>query len=407
MKKYNKVVLAYSGGLDTSIIISWLKETYGCEVIAVVGNVGQNDELEGLKEKALASGASKIYIEDLTKEFVEDYIFPTIQAGAIYEGKYLLGTSFARPIIGKKLVEIALKEGADAICHGCTGKGNDQVRFELAVKHFAPDMDIIAPWRIWDIKSREEEIKYAEDHNIPLKITYETNYSKDKNLWHLSHEGLDLEYPENEPKYHKILELSNTLENAPDEATYISLTFEKGIAVALNGEKLSGVKLIEKLNDIGGKNAIGIIDMVENRLVGMKSRGVYETPGGTILYKAHKDLEELCLDKETAHYKEIIALKFADLVYNGQWFSPLRESLSAFVSKTQETVTGEVKLKLYKGNIVNAGMTSPYSLYSEEYATFGEDGVYNQKDAEGFINLFGLPTVVNSKMHSSINKQDQ
>ena len=407
MKKYNKVVLAYSGGLDTSIIISWLKETYGCEVIAVVGNVGQKDELEGLKEKALASGASKIYIEDLTKEFVEDYIFPTIQAGAIYEGKYLLGTSFARPIIGKKLVEIALKEGADAICHGCTGKGNDQVRFELAVKHFAPDMDIIAPWRIWDIKSREEEIKYAEDHNIPLKITYETNYSKDKNLWHLSHEGLDLEYPENEPKYHKILELSNTLENAPDEATYISLTFEKGIAVALNGEKLSGVKLIEKLNDIGGKNAIGIIDMVENRFVGMKSRGVYETPGGTILYKAHKDLEELCLDKETAHYKEIIALKFADLVYNGQWFSPLRESLSAFVSKTQETVTGEVKLKLYKGNIVNAGMTSPYSLYSEEYATFGEDGVYNQKDAEGFINLFGLPTVVNSKMHSSINKQDQ
>lgn len=407
MKKYNKAVLAYSGGLDTSIIISWLKETYGCEVIAVVGNVGQKDELEGLKEKALASGASKIYIEDLTKEFVEDYIFPTIQAGAIYEGKYLLGTSFARPIIGKKLVEIALKEGADAICHGCTGKGNDQVRFELAVKHFAPDMDIIAPWRIWDIKSREEEIKYAEDHNIPLKITYETNYSKDKNLWHLSHEGLDLEYPENEPKYHKILELSNTLENAPDEATYISLTFEKGIAVALNGEKLSGVKLIEKLNDIGGKNAIGIIDMVENRLVGMKSRGVYETPGGTILYKAHKDLEELCLDKETAHYKEIIALKFADLVYNGQWFSPLRESLSAFVSKTQETVTGEVKLKLYKGNIVNAGMTSPYSLYSEEYATFGEDGVYNQKDAEGFINLFGIPTVVNSKMHSSINKQDQ
>lgn len=407
MKKYNKVVLAYSGGLDTSIIISWLKETYGCEVIAVVGNVGQKDELEGLKEKALASGASKIYIEDLTKEFVEDYIFPTIQAGAIYEGKYLLGTSFARPIIGKKLVEIALKECADAICHGCTGKGNDQVRFELAVKHFAPDMDIIAPWRIWDIKSREEEIKYAEDHNIPLKITYETNYSKDKNLWHLSHEGLDLEYPENEPKYHKILELSNTLENAPDEATYISLTFEKGIAVALNGEKLSGVKLIEKLNDIGGKNAIGIIDMVENRLVGMKSRGVYETPGGTILYKAHKDLEELCLDKETAHYKEIIALKFADLVYNGQWFSPLRESLSAFVSKTQETVTGEVKLKLYKGNIVNAGMTSPYSLYSEEYATFGEDGVYNQKDAEGFINLFGIPTVVNSKMHSSINKQDQ
>lgn len=405
MKKYNKVVLAYSGGLDTSIIISWLKENYGCEVIAVVGNVGQKDELEGLKEKALSSGASKIYIEDLTKEFVEDYIFPTIQSGAIYEGKYLLGTSFARPIIGKRLVEIALNEGADAICHGCTGKGNDQVRFELAIKHFAPDMDIIAPWRIWDIKSREEEIKYAEDHNIPLKITYETNYSKDKNLWHLSHEGLDLEYPENEPKYHKILELSNTLENAPDEATYISLTFEKGIAVALNGEKLSGVALMEKLNEIGGKNAIGIIDMVENRLVGMKSRGVYETPGGTILYKAHKDLEELCLDKETAHYKEIIALKFADLVYNGQWFSPLREALSAFVNKTQETVTGEIKLKLYKGNIVNAGMTSPYSLYSEEYATFGEDGVYDQGDSAGFINLFGLPTVVRAKMQEKLKKE--
>ena len=408
MKKFNKVVLAYSGGLDTSVIIPWLKENYGCEVIAVVGNVGQKDsELEGLEEKALKTGASKIYIEDLTKEFVEDYIFPTIQAGAIYEGKYLLGTSFARPIIGKKLVEIALKEGADAICHGCTGKGNDQVRFELAVKHFAPDMDIIAPWRIWDIKSREEEIKYAEDHNIPLKITYETNYSKDKNLWHLSHEGLDLEYPENEPKYHKILELSNTLENAPDEATYISLTFEKGIAVALNGEKLSGVKLIEKLNDIGGKNAIGIIDMVENRLVGMKSRGVYETPGGTILYKAHADLEELCLDKATHHFKQSIALKFADLVYNGEWFTPLRESLSAFVDKTQETVTGEVKLKLYKGNIINAGMTSPYSLYSEEYATFGEDGVYNQKDSEGFINLYGLPTVVNSKMKESLKNKDK
>ena len=407
MKKYNKVVLAYSGGLDTSIIISWLKETYGCEVIAVVGNVGQKDELEGLEEKALNSGASKIYIEDLTKEFVEDYIFPTIQAGAVYEGKYLLGTSFARPIIGKRLVEIAIKEGADAICHGCTGKGNDQVRFEMAVKHFAPEMDIIAPWRIWDIKSREEEIKYAEDRKIPLKITYETNYSKDKNLWHLSHEGLDLEYPENEPNYEKILELSNTLENAPDKAEYITLTFEKGIATKLNGESLDGVSMIEKLNEIGGKHAIGIIDMVENRLVGMKSRGVYETPGGTILYKAHKDLEEICLDKETSHYKETVALKFADLVYNGLWFTPLREALSAFVAKTQETVTGEIKLKLYKGNIVNAGMTSPYSLYSEEYATFGEDGVYNQKDSVGFINLFGLPTVVNAKMNQSLKKQDK
>ena len=402
-----KVVLAYSGGLDTSITIPWLKENYDIDVIAVCGNVGQDDDMKKVHDKAIASGAIKAYCVDLKEEFITTTIYAAIKAEVKYEGRYLLGTALARPIIAKKLVEIAQKEGAKYICHGCTGKGNDQVRFEATIASLDPSIKVIAPWRIWDIKSREEEIKYAEDHNIPLKITYETNYSKDKNLWHLSHEGLDLEYPENEQKYHKILELSNTLENAPDEATYISLTFEKGIAVALNGEKLSGVKLIEKLNDIGGKNAIGIIDMVENRLVGMKSRGVYETPGGTILYKAHKDLEELCLDKETAHYKEIIALKFADLVYNGQWFSPLRESLSAFVSKTQETVTGEVKLKLYKGNIVNAGMTSPYSLYSEEYATFGEDGVYNQKDAEGFINLFGLPTVVNSKMHSSINKQDQ
>lgn len=404
MKKYNKVVLAYSGGLDTSIIISWLKETYGCEVIAVVGNVGQKDELVGLEEKALKTGASKCYIEDLNKEFIEDFIFPTIQANAIYEGKYLLGTSFARPIIGKRLVEIALAEGADAICHGCTGKGNDQVRFELAVKAFAPDMDIIAPWRIWDIKSREEEIKYALDREIPISISYETNYSKDKNLWHLSHEGLDLEDPANEPNYEKILELSNTLEKAPSEATYITLKFEHGIPVALDGEELDGPTLIEKLNKIGGENAIGIMDMVENRLVGMKSRGVYETPGGSILYKAHKDLEELCLDKETSHYKEIIALKFAELVYNGQWFTPLREALSEFVNKTQETVTGEVKLKLYKGNIINAGMTSPYSLYSEEYATFGEDAVYNQKDAAGFINLFGLPITVKSKMNEAIKK---
>lgn len=404
MKKYNKVVLAYSGGLDTSIIISWLKENYGCEVIAVVGNVGQKDELVGLEEKAIKTGASKCYIEDLNKEFVEDYIFPTIQANAIYEGKYLLGTSFARPIIGKRLVEIALAEGADAICHGCTGKGNDQVRFELAVKAFAPDMDIIAPWRMWDIKSREEEIKYALDREIPISISYETNYSKDKNLWHLSHEGLDLEDPANEPNYEKILELSNTLEKAPDTPTYITLKFDKGIPVALDGEELDGATLIEKLNKIGGENAIGIMDMVENRLVGMKSRGVYETPGGAILYKAHKDLEELCLDKETSHYKEVIALKFADLVYNGQWFTPLREALSAFIDKTQETVTGEVKLKLYKGNIVNAGMTSPYSLYSEEYATFGEDAVYNQKDSAGFINLFGLPITVRSKMLESLKK---
>ena len=406
MKKFNKVVLAYSGGLDTSVIIPWLKENYGCEVIAVVGNVGQKDsELEGLEEKALKTGASKIYIEDLTEEFVNDYIFPTIKADAVYEGKYLLGTSFARPIIGKRMVEIAKKEGADAICHGCTGKGNDQVRFELAIKAFAPEMDVIAPWRIWDIKSREEEIAYALEKKVPIKISYDTNYSKDMNLWHLSHEGLDLEDPANEPNYAKILELSKTLEAAPDKATYITLTFEKGIPVALNGERMDGVKLIKELNKVGGENAIGITDMVENRLVGMKSRGVYETPGGTILYKAHKDLEELCLDKETAHFKENVALKFADLVYNGQWYSPLREALSEFVDKTQETVTGEIKLKLYKGNIVNAGMTSPYSLYSEEYATFGEDAVYDQKDSAGFINLFGLPTTVQAKMKAKTQSE--
>ncbi|MBD7910288.1 MULTISPECIES: argininosuccinate synthase [Clostridium] len=407
MKKYNKVVLAYSGGLDTSVIIPWLKENYGCEVIAVVGNVGQKSELEGLEEKALKTGASKIYIEDLTEEFVNDYIFPTIQAGAIYEGKYLLGTSFARPLIGKRMVEIAKKEGADAICHGCTGKGNDQVRFELAIKAFAPEMPIIAPWRIWDIKSREEEIAYALEKKVPIKISYETNYSKDMNLWHLSHEGLDLEDPNNEPNYEKILELSTTLEKAPDKATYITLSFEKGIPVALNGVKMDGVKLLEELNKLGGENAIGITDMVENRLVGMKSRGVYETPGGTILYKAHKDLEELCLDKETAHYKEQVALKFADIVYNGLWFTSLREALHSFVLKTQETVTGEVKLKLYKGNVVNAGMTSPYSLYSEEYATFGEDAVYDQKDSAGFVNLFGLPIVVHAKMNAKIKSEEK
>lgn len=405
MNKFNKVILAYSGGLDTSIIISWLKENYGCEVICVVGNVGQSNELVGLEEKALKTGASKCYIEDLTKEFVDEYIFPTIQANAIYEGKYLLGTSFARPIIGKRMVEIAIAEGADAICHGCTGKGNDQVRFELAIKAFAPDMKIIAPWRIWDIKSRDEEIEYALDRKIPISISYETNYSKDKNLWHLSHEGLDLEDPNVEPNYEKILEMSTTLENAPDKATYITLTFEKGIPVALNGEKMDGVSLINKLNKIGGENAIGIIDMVENRLVGMKSRGVYETPGGTILYAAHKNLEEICLDKETAHYKETIALKFADLVYNGQWYTPLREALSAFVKTTQENVTGVVKLKLYKGNLINSGVTSPYSLYSEEYATFGEDEVYNQNDSAGFINLFGLPITVKAKMDSSLNSK--
>lgn len=404
MKKYKKVVLAYSGGLDTSIIIPWLKETYGCEeVIAVVGNVGQKDELSGLEEKAIQTGASKIYIEDLTNEFVEDYIFPTIKANAVYEGKYLLGTSFARPIIGKRMVEIAKEEGADAICHGCTGKGNDQVRFELAIKAYAPDMPIIAPWRIWDIKSREEEIEYAKLRNIPLNISPETNYSKDKNLWHLSHEGLDLEDPSNEPNYKKILEMTKTLEEAPDSPTYLTISFEKGVPKALNGKKLNGVTLIEKLNEIGGENAIGISDMVENRLVGMKSRGVYETPGGTILYYAHKELESICLDKETSHYKEMVSLKFADIVYNGQWYTPLREALSSFVDKTQEFVTGDVKLKLYKGNIISAGITSPYSLYSEEYATFNEDEVYNQADSQGFINLFGLPITVQAKMKQSKN----
>ena len=394
MAKYNKVVLAYSGGLDTSIIIPWLKENYGCEVIAVAANVGQADELDGLEEKAIKTGASKIYIEDLQDEFVEDFIFPTVKAGAVYENLYLLGTSFARPVIAKRLVEIAKAEGADAICHGCTGKGNDQVRFELTIKAFAPTMPIIAPWRIWDIKSRNEEIDYAEAHNVPLKINRETNYSKDKNLWHLSHEGLDLEDPANEPKYDEILEMGVSPEKAPDAPTYVTLSFEKGIPVALNGEKMKGAELVKALNALGGANGIGLADIVENRLVGMKSRGVYETPGGTILYHAHAVLETLCLDKATQHYKQQIALKFADLVYDGQWYTPLREALSAFVDKTQETVTGEVKLKLYKGNIINAGVTSPYSLYSEEIATFGEDDVYDQNDSAGFINLFGLPIKV-------------
>ena len=390
-----KVVLAYSGGLDTSIMITWLKENYNnCEVVAVTGNVGQDAELEGLEEKALKTGASKLYIEDLQDEFVENYIFPSLKAGAVYENGYLLGTSFARPIIGKRLVEIAKAEGADAICHGCTGKGNDQVRFELAVKAFAPNMKIIAPWRTWELKSREDEIAYAEKHNIPLKITRETNYSKDMNLWHLSHEGLDLEDPANEPKYEQILELSVTPEQAPDKPTYLELSFEKGIPVALNGEKMTGVTLIKTLNKIGGQNGIGIIDIVENRLVGMKSRGVYETPGGTILYHAHQALETLCLDKDTQHYKQSVAIKFAELVYNGLWYTPLREALSVFVDETQKTVTGEVKLKLYKGNITNVSLTSPYSLYSEEFASFGEDDVYDHQDAEGFINLFGLPITV-------------
>ena len=397
MKEIKKVVLAYSGGLDTSIIIPWLKENYNnCEVIAVSGDVGQGTELDGLEEKAIKTGASKLYIENLQDEFVTDYIWPTLKAGAVYEKEYLLGTSFARPIIAKRIVEIAKAEGADAICHGCTGKGNDQVRFELTIKAFAPEMEIIAPWRIWDIKSREEEIEYAEAHNIPLKINRETNYSKDKNLWHLSHEGLDLEDPANEPQYNKpgFLEMGVSPEMAPDEATYITIHFEKGVPTAVNGVEMDGVTLIKHLNEIGGKNGIGLNDIVENRLVGMKSRGVYENPAGSILFKAHDILETITLDRDTHHYKEIIAHKFAELVYFGQWFTPLRESLSAFVDKTQETVTGDVKLKLYKGNMINAGVTSPYSLYSEQFATFDEDDVYNQKDSAGFINLFGLPIKV-------------
>ncbi|HPP68473.1 MAG: argininosuccinate synthase [Clostridiales bacterium] len=400
-KEIKKVVLAYSGGLDTSIIIPWLKENYdNCEVIAVSADVGQGSELDGLEEKAIKTGASKLYIEDLKQEFVENYIFPTLKAGAVYEGEYLLGTAFARPIIAKRIVEIAKKEGADAICHGCTGKGNDQVRFELTIKAFAPDMKIIAPWRIWDIKSREEEIEYAEKHNVPLKISRETNYSKDKNIWHLSHEGLDLEDPANEPQYNKegFLEMCVSPEQAPDKPEYITIGFEKGVPVSVNGERLSPVELIEKCNEIGGRNGIGLVDLVENRLVGMKSRGVYETPGGTILYRAHKVLESLCLDRETSHFKEQIAIKYAELVYYGQWFTPLREALAAFVDKTQETVTGEVMLKLYKGNIINAGTTSPYSLYDAEVATFDKDHVYNQKDAEGFINLFGLPITVAARL---------
>ena len=400
--KIKKVVLAYSGGLDTSIIIPWLKENYNnCEVIAVSGNVGQADELEGLEEKAIKTGASKLYVEDLTDEFVDDYIIPTVKAGALYED-YMLGTSFARPVIAKRIVEIAKAEGADAICHGCTGKGNDQVRFELTIKAFAPDMPIIAPWREWDIKSREEEIEYAEAHNVPLKINRETNYSKDKNLWHLSHEGLDLEDAGNEPLYDKkgFLEMGVSPLAAPDTPTYITLDFEKGIPVKLNDKAMSAKEIILELNKLGGENGIGLLDIVENRLVGMKCRGVYETPGGAILYAAHNYLETITLDKMTSHEKSKLAITFAELVYNGQWFTPLREALSAFVDKTQENVTGKVRLKLYKGNIIKAGVWSDYSLYSEEIATFGEDNVYNQADSAGFINLYGLPIKVQAQVNA-------
>ena len=399
-KQIKKIVLAYSGGLDTSIIIPWLKENYNNpEIIAVSVNVGQADELEGLEEKALKTGASKIYIEDITEDFLTDYVFPCVQAGALYEN-YMLGTAFARPPIAKRIVEIALAEGADAICHGCTGKGNDQVRFEMAIKALAPDMTIIAPWREWSIKSREEEIAYAEAHDVPLKISRETNYSKDKNIWHLSHEGLDLEDPANEPQYNKkgFLELGVSPEQAPDVPTYVTVHFEKGVPTAVNGKKMGAVELVTVLNELGGKNGIGLLDIVENRLVGMKCRGVYETPGGAILYKAHEILETICLDKETSHYKALVAQKLAEIVYNAQWFTPLTEAILAFVKTTQATVTGDVKLKLYKGNLINAGVTSPYSLYDPEIATFDEDHVYNQADATGFINLYGLSTKVCAKM---------
>lgn len=404
-KDIKKVVLAYSGGLDTSIIIPWLKENYNNpEIIAVSGNVGQASELDGLEEKALKTGASKVYIEDLTKEFLEDYVFPCVQADALYED-YMLGTAFARPPIAKRIAEIAIAEGADAICHGCTGKGNDQVRFELAIKAFAPDITIIAPWREWSIKSREEEIEYAEAHNVPLKISRETNYSKDKNIWHLSHEGLDLEDPKNEPQYNKpgFLEMGVSPEMAPDKPTYVTLHFEKGIATAIDGKEMGAVELVETLNKLGGENGIGLLDIVENRLVGMKCRGVYETPGGAILYKAHKVLETICLDKETVHYKALVAQKLADLVYSAQWFTPLTNAILSFVKTTQETVTGDVTLKLYKGNMINAGVSSPYSLYDPEIATFDEDDVYNQSDATGFINLYGLPTSVYAKMKAKNN----
>ena len=391
-KDIKKIVLAYSGGLDTSIIIPWLLENYNNpEIIAVSGDVGQSDELEGLEEKAIKSGAKKCIVLDQKEAFVTDYIYKAVKADAKYEGEYLLGTSLARPLIAKGLCDVAEKEGADAICHGATGKGNDQVRFELSIKALMPSLKIIAPWREWSIKSREEEIEYAEKHNIPLKINRETNYSKDKNLWHLSHEGLDLENPENMPDYEKkaFLEMTTPITKAPDKVTKVTISFEKGVPFAIDGKKLPPVQLIETLNKLGGENGIGLIDIVENRLVGMKSRGVYETPGGTILYKAHEILEMLTLDKDTSHYKKLISDKWADIVYDGKWFTPLRESLDAFIDKTQETVTGDVTVALYKGNVINAGVKSPYTLYSEEIATFGESS-YKHSDAEGFINLFGL-----------------
>ena len=397
-KDIKKVVLAYSGGLDTSVIIPWLKENYNnCEVIAVTADLGQGDELAPVYDKALKSGASKCFILDLKEEFISDYVWPVMQAGAVYEKKYLLGTSFARPLIAKKLVEIALAEGADAVAHGATGKGNDQVRFELSVKALAPQIKVIVPWREWDIRSREDAIDFATAHNIPIPVTKEHDYSMDRNMWHLSHEGSDLEDPWNAPK-DELFIVTNTPEKAPDKAEYVELEFEAGVPIAVNGTKLSPAKIVETLNEIGIRNGIGICDMVENRLVGMKSRGIYETPGGTIIYYAHNELENLCLDRATNHYKQMVAIKYAELVYDGMWFSPLREALAAFVAETQKTVTGTIRLKLYKGNVMSAGAKSPYSLYSQEYVTFGADEVYNQSDATGFITLFGLPLTVRALM---------
>ena len=406
MKKEDikKVVLAYSGGLDTSVIIPWLKEHYNnCEVIAACADLGQGDELEPVHDKALKTGASKCYIMDLKEEFISDYVWPTVKAGAVYEKKYLLGTSFARPLIAKKLVEIAEKEGADAIAHGATGKGNDQVRFELSVKALAPQLAIIAPWREWELRSRDQEIDYAAAHNIPIPVSHDHDYSMDRNMWHLSHEGSDLEDPWNAPK-DELFIVTNIPEKAPDKPEYVELEYVEGVPVSVNGEKLSPAKLVEKLNEIGIRNAVGITDMVEDRLVGMKSRGVYENPGGSIIMYAHRELEYLCLDRATYHYKELIANKYAELVYDGMWFAPLMNALQAFVDETQKTVTGEVKLKLYKGNIISAGATSPYSLYSEDFVTFEEDDVYNQADAAGFINLFGLPLKINALMKEKAGK---
>ncbi len=393
-----KILLAYSGGLDTSIIIPWLKEHYDCEVIAVAADVGQGEELAPLHEKALRTGASKLIIEDVTREFITDFIYPTLKAHALYEGKYLLGTAFARPVIAKRLVEVARREGCTAIAHGATGKGNDQVRFELTIKALAPEMRIIAPWRLWDLKSRDDEIDYAQARDIPVPVTKEDNYSMDRNIWHLSHEGQDLEDPANEPRYEQLLELMVSPEQAPDRPTYVEIEFKKGIPVRVNGTVTGDIEMLTYLNQVAGQNGVGMLDMVENRLVGMKSRGVYETPGGTVLYFAHRELELLCLERDTLHYKDVIAQRFAELVYYGQWFHPLREALSAFVDQTQETVSGKVRLKLYKGNILPAGATSPYSLYQEELSTFGADDVYDQKDAGGFINCFGLPMKVIAQM---------